>query len=145
MPRFQKKPVVIEAVIWDGNADTANTFIGEKYGSDWSYEAGSQRIIIPTLEGDHIGNIGDFIIKGVKGEFYPCKPDVFEATYEAPGRDLSKRDELLSAACPLMESLDRMSPYTYLLITSTEARLVQEEQFALNPKYATTVHRPVNE
>lgn len=37
---------------------------------------------IPTLEGDHIANIGDWIIKGVKGEFYPCKPDIFAATYD---------------------------------------------------------------
>lgn len=38
---------------------------------------------IHTLEGDHVCSEGDFIIKGVKGEFYPCKPDIFEATYEA--------------------------------------------------------------
>ena len=39
-------------------------------------------VIIPTLEGQHIASWGDFIIKGVKGEFYPCKPDIFEMTYE---------------------------------------------------------------
>jgi hypothetical protein len=38
--------------------------------------------VIPTLEGNHQANIGDWIIKGVKGEFYPCKPDIFELTYE---------------------------------------------------------------
>ena len=39
-------------------------------------------LIIKTLEGEHLASIGDYIIKGVKGEFYPCKPDIFEQTYE---------------------------------------------------------------
>lgn len=39
-------------------------------------------LVIPTLEGDHIADFDDYIIKGVKGEFYPCKPDIFEETYE---------------------------------------------------------------
>lgn len=39
-------------------------------------------MVIPTLEGDHLANVGDWIIKGVKGEFYPCKPDIFAATYD---------------------------------------------------------------
>lgn len=39
-------------------------------------------LIIRTLEGEHLANIGDYIIKGVQGEFYPCKPDIFEQTYE---------------------------------------------------------------
>jgi hypothetical protein len=83
MAKFRKKPVVIEAVQWDGCTNTANAFIGEAYGTDWWFEAtDSLRIVIPTLEGNHTGNVGDWIIKGVKGEFYPCKPDIFEATYE---------------------------------------------------------------
>lgn len=82
--KFRKKPIVIEAVQWDGSAHTANTFVGESFGEDWWYESKeSSRIVIPTLEGSHIGDIGDWIIKGIKGEFYPCKPDIFEATYEA--------------------------------------------------------------
>lgn len=81
--KFRKKPVVIEAVRWDGSSDTANAFIGESYGVDWEYaEIGSEDILIPTLEGKMRGCVGDWIIKGVKGEFYPCKPDIFEATYE---------------------------------------------------------------
>lgn len=79
---YRKKPVEIQAVCWDGKSSTANEFIGEAYGVDWKYEEGSTRIVIPTLEGDHTGNVGDYIIKGVKGEFYPCKPDIFAATYE---------------------------------------------------------------
>ena len=83
MKQFRKKPVVIEAVRWDGNADVANSFIGESYGVDWEYESqSSAKIVIPTLEGRMVGDVGDWIIKGVKGEFYPCKPDIFAATYE---------------------------------------------------------------
>ena len=44
-------------------------------------------MVVNTLEGDHQADLGDFIIKGIKGEFYPCKPDIFEATYEALGED----------------------------------------------------------
>lgn len=77
---FRKKPVVIEAVQWDGKASTANAFLGDKWW--WSGLPGAGAIIIPTLEGKHICSPGDWIIKGVKGEFYPCKPDIFAATYE---------------------------------------------------------------
>lgn len=84
MAKYRKKPVVIEAVQWDGLASTANDFIGDGYGTDWEYESQpSGNIIIPTLEGNHLCRVGDWIIKGVKGEFYPCKPDIFQATYEA--------------------------------------------------------------
>jgi hypothetical protein len=84
MAQYRKKPVVIEAVKWDGDATTANSFLGEDYAKDWWYkEKGSQSIIIPTLEGEHECRLGDYIIKGVKREFYPCKPDIFEMTYEA--------------------------------------------------------------
>lgn len=87
--KYRKKPVVIEAVLWDGNSDTANLFIGESYGTDWKYAEEKEPegniggdLIIPTLEGEMLCRLGDYIIKGVKGEFYPCKPDIFTATYE---------------------------------------------------------------
>lgn len=81
--QYRKKPVVIQAIQWDGNADTANKFIGESYGVDWDYINSDDRgILIPTLEGTMKCNLGDWIIKGVNGEFYPCKPDIFEKTYE---------------------------------------------------------------
>jgi hypothetical protein len=94
--KFVKKPVVIEAVQWDGLADTANIFIGESYGKDWWYASYNDvSIIIPTLEGNHVGLVGDWIIKGVKGEFYPCKPDIFELTYPAapPDEQMGQKEE----------------------------------------------------
>jgi hypothetical protein len=94
MKKYRKKPVVIEAVQWNGNSNRQEIvdFLGqqelktEEY-STTAYEAGmgapSFSLIIPTLEGDMKANPGDFIIKGVKGEFYPCKPSIFELTYES--------------------------------------------------------------
>ena len=82
--KFRKKPVIVEAVKWDGDADLANSFLGERYGIDWKYAAAPNAgdLLIPTLEGDMRANIGDWIIRGVKGECYPCKPDIFVQTYE---------------------------------------------------------------
>lgn len=75
--KFRKKPVVIDAVQFNGkNFDEIETFVG----GDASVK-GSE-VIIATLEGAMHCSLGDWIIKGVKGEFYPCKPDIFAATYE---------------------------------------------------------------
>ncbi len=82
MSKFRKKPVVIDAVQWTGkNVEEIHKFIGEggQYNGGVSFQ-------IFTLEGDHTANKGDWVIKGIKGEFYPCKPDIFDATYEAVGR-----------------------------------------------------------
>ena len=79
MAKYRKKPVVIEAVQWTGkNLEDVSRFM--QGGRDHRFS--DDDLIIKTLEGDHRANPGDFIIKGVKGEFYPCKPDIFEATYE---------------------------------------------------------------
>ena len=87
--KYRKKPVVIEAVIWDGrNFDEVMNFMQEFHGNKVNYENAEEHayktgeLTIETLEGNHIASKGDFIIKGVKGEFYPCKPDIFEMTYE---------------------------------------------------------------
>ena len=89
MPKFRKKPVVIEAVQWDGTDEAfeqvkqlaGSTFVDRHRHVD---DLGNryQTLNIPTLEGDMDANIGDWIIRGVKGEVYPCKPDIFEQTYE---------------------------------------------------------------
>jgi hypothetical protein len=82
MPKFRKKPVVIEAVQW--NADLQSWDEIKAFGCPTKPgEMGSKTFLIPTIEGDMIASKGDYIIKGVKGEFYPCKSDIFEATYES--------------------------------------------------------------
>ena len=76
--KFRKKPVVIEAIQWTGQNCKE---ISELMHSSNTVSP-NVSIIIPTLEGEHEARIGDWIIKGVRGEFYPCKPDIFELTYE---------------------------------------------------------------
>lgn len=77
MTKYRKKPVVIEAVQFINSADI-HEFCKDKVREP----VGHDYLEIDTLEGIMKASIGDYIIKGVKGEFYPCKPDIFEATYE---------------------------------------------------------------
>lgn len=81
MAQYRKKPVVIEAMKWDGqNVDEVGRFISDFSGIT-AFIKGNE-IKIPTLEGEMTARQGDWIIKGINGEFYPCKPDIFEKTYE---------------------------------------------------------------
>ncbi len=81
--KYRKKPVVIEAIQFTGTAESIKEIMQfVTFPLDKAVVLTKKYLIIPTLEGDHIANPGDFIIKGVKGEFYPCKPDIFEMTYE---------------------------------------------------------------
>ena len=76
--KFRKKPVTIEAIQWMGtNLSEIDDFMGG------SAENKGTTLVIHTLEGNMEASIGDYIIKGVNGEFYPCKPDIFAKTYEA--------------------------------------------------------------
>ena len=88
MTRYRKKPVVIDAVQWLGNNQTdikefAGKFILGSLSPWQPFEVG-------TLEGKHIASVGDFIIRSVAGEFYPCEPEIFEATYEEVFPECSK-------------------------------------------------------
>ena len=79
--KYRKKPVEIEAIqLTRENACEVLTFCNSSGDIVASNDDGT--VSIKTLEGTMIANIGDYIIKGVKGEFYPCKPDIFEATYD---------------------------------------------------------------
>ena len=83
--KYRKKPVIIEAVQWTGDnyEEICNfTNISLKRDATQLYNGEPAVLIIPTLEGDHFVLIYDYIIKGVQGEFYPCKPDIFKDTYE---------------------------------------------------------------
>ena len=81
MPKYRKKPVVIDALQWTGdNGEAMLEFAGEM---SFYHVINDNILIIPTLEGNHKALPGDFIIRGIAGEFYPCKPDIFESTYEA--------------------------------------------------------------
>ena len=92
--RYVKKPVIIDAFQYDGDLKGSD---GNYYVPDWAvkaFEEGTMyfkslkfddpptELFVDTLEGTHHASIGDYIIKGVNGELYPCKPDIFEKTYE---------------------------------------------------------------
>lgn len=83
MPYYRKKPVVIEAVQFTGhNHEEIERFCGRNdLGSSRAQISRAGNIMIETLEGVMMSMPDDFIIKGVQGEFYPVKPDIFEATY----------------------------------------------------------------
>ncbi len=78
--KYRKKPVVIEAVQLTDDIKKNKEVAKWCGGISWAY--GSKAIEIKTLEGTMKAQVGDYIIKGIKGEFYPCKPDIFAATYE---------------------------------------------------------------
>jgi hypothetical protein len=83
MAKYRKLPVVIEAFKWTGDQDQVED-------PEWIIEAireekvsfSGYEMFIDTLEGKMAAFVGDYVIKGIKGEIYPCKPDIFEATYE---------------------------------------------------------------
>lgn len=87
MPKYRKKPVTIEAWQWNGetNVDSAPDWLKAahkdfKAGFDW--QMGTVHMSLSTLEGRHLASPSDFIIRGVEGEIYACKPEIFEKTYE---------------------------------------------------------------
>lgn len=83
MRQFRKKPVVIEAVRFDGsNGHEILQWTDGDKPTVRSQIVGEQKLEIHTLEGTMTADVGDWVIRGVKGEFYPCKPDIFAVTYD---------------------------------------------------------------
>lgn len=94
--KFRKKPVVVDAIrfvgitdpVEKGSAGVAALIAWVRAGggaAEWHQPQGDapEHVTIETLEGTMTANVGDWIIRGVAGEFYPCKPDIFAATYES--------------------------------------------------------------
>ena len=86
MPKYRKKPVIIDAVKFDGSSISADTISSWSDKKVWQNTSGFGEFLgslsINTLEGVMTASSCDYIIRGIKGEYYPCKPDIFEATYE---------------------------------------------------------------
>jgi hypothetical protein len=83
--KFRKKPIAIDAIKWTGdNLKECVDFLGGDYGGHSAARClnGWSRIAVRTLEGPLTASLGDYLICGVAGEHYPCKPDIFAATYE---------------------------------------------------------------
>lgn len=82
--KYRKKPVVIDAIQFVDDAQRLceiQEFAGDEIRVDYS-DKNNPVLKIDTLEGTMTANVGDYVIKGVNGEFYPCKPDIFDKTYE---------------------------------------------------------------
>jgi hypothetical protein len=135
--KFRKKPVVIEAIKWNGeNLREIIDFTGlhpsaEKWTWDEYAEVVSKEgLKIFTIEGPLMASIGDWIIQGVKGEFYPCKPDIFEATYE-PVEEFKGRGAAMEA---VLENARKSQPDVKVLVEALEEiSKMRPEYFATNP------------
>ncbi len=83
MARFRKKPVEIDAVRWDGHEDTFDIIL--KWAApdeSRTFAMSDGYLYIATLEGEMRADPGDWVIRGVEGEVYPCKPNIFVQTYD---------------------------------------------------------------
>lgn len=111
--KYKKRPVVVEAFQYDGDLKRAD---GKYYVPDWAVEAYEKGIMyyaskldappelfIKTLEGTHHVSVCDYIIQGVKGELYPCKPDIFTETYDVSTEDKPETPSNISALEKLIE------------------------------------------
>ena len=97
--KYRKKPVVVEAFQFDGDFSDRN---GNYYVPEWAVKGlkreyftfdYSGELYIYTLEGKMLVSVGDYIIKGIQGEFYPCKPDIFHKTYELAEKEVIEPTE----------------------------------------------------
>jgi len=89
MPKFRKKPVVIDAIKWTGknlkeiiDFTGLNSSVSHLSWEEYETFVAEKGLKIFTLEGPRMASVGDMIIKNVHGDFYPCKPDIFKKTYE---------------------------------------------------------------
>lgn len=86
--KYVKRPIPVEAVVFEDSAECFNKLQNmglDPVRVDYT-DSDNPVIMIDTLEGEHIGRVGDYIIKGVRGEFYPCRKDIFEETYVKEGQ-----------------------------------------------------------
>ena len=121
MTEYRKKPVVVNAIRWDGtNADAVREFVKDDSGLSmvtdfrpqieaYGRVGNAKCFCIETLEGNMTAREGDWIIKGVVGEFYPCKPEIFAATYEPAALPLLPQPAALPSRNWTMELLDAIS------------------------------------
>lgn len=105
LAKYRKKPVVIEAVQWTGDNETELAlFMNKAFRKN---PKNCYELEIPTLVGLMTAKTGDYIIKGVKGEFYPCKPDAFAMTYESAGEaNNNSLDEIIKICEKLLPFVD---------------------------------------
>lgn len=98
MNKFRKKPIQVEAMRFPHPLQVPmmlefdEWISGIPHGTECKYRG--DKLIIPTLEGDMVANTGDWIIRGVENELYPCKPDIFQKTYESVDAQKPHNDKI---------------------------------------------------
>ena len=107
MQNFVKKPIVIQAIqVPMPNGDPSDAIVELVQEQNW--EGDSEGIQISTLEGNMLASPGDWIIKGIQGEYYPCKPDIFEATYNVVVPIIDSGDDMVvSVVADILEITDK--------------------------------------
>lgn len=110
--RYTKNPVTIDAIQFDGTLQSAGQI------NQWSnhkvtinHVGDVTKMVVPTLEGVMTASPGDYIIRGVKGEYYPCKPDVFEVTYKKEAADYKERLQI--ELSELQEKINKLSEFIF--------------------------------
>ena len=139
MQKFVKKPVVIEALQYDGeNIEAIENFVGKKLSTVMSSDV-DVNLIIPTLEGDMTALKNDWIIKGVKGEFYPCKPDIFNDSYDEVSTSLITEGQKRVRMNFNPSALKRVEKFKYIMaqaidILSEEAETIKVSLYGMEEK-----------
>ncbi len=112
MAKFRKKPIEIEAIQFNKNFTEIEKFCEGNF--DWSegnFDWSEGKSDIKTLEGTMRASIGDWIIKGINGEDYPCKPDIFEKTYESADVPESFLDRVIKEKAELTEKISKLKDF----------------------------------
>ena len=154
--QYRKKPVAVSAVQWSGSAKSSDEIISWSNGKV-RLGASEQGLYVKTLEGEMKASPGDFVIKGILGEFYPpCKPDIFERVYEAIAEDVYISPEKIRCA-PTCEQCQHKSSCDYGLPALPEKekcgceagqckKCSKEFEYPVGPAFAcstlSTGHRP---
>jgi uncharacterized protein YeeX (DUF496 family) len=139
MTKYRKLPVVIEAELYNIQGNETELEEAQDRIADFIEENISivgHDIIIETLEGDMTATIGDYIIKGVNGEFYPCKPDIFEKTYETvtDAVQVNESDFELTVR-PVIKFMNTIHPHHTLIITADSAELLEGQKVFTTKEY----------
>ncbi|QGH72779.1 MAG: PGDYG protein [Podoviridae sp. ctLUJ1] len=146
MAKFQKKPVVVEAMQFHGQGDENATELLSWMGNAGEWDNETSQLEIHTLEGIMTASEGDWIIKGVNGEFYPCKPDIFEKTYGAVDtctHQLDHIDRVVIEHTELMAKLVKLNEFiegVEFKSLESRAQLLLSLQAAAMGDYAKCLH-----
>lgn len=135
--KYVKKPVEIEAVQFIDTPERISE-IAEFVGTDLRVnykDKDNPYIPIETLEGTMKASVGDYIIKGVKGEFYPCKPDIFEATYDSVGTPLDRMHREIDELVGRFNKLDAFMKSDKFLSLPTDTIGLLEIQYGAMMAY----------